>query len=238
KKYKKWNKAARNIARLGAELRQREVAVNALGNVKNRFDWKSDYQFYQIARAKLRRDHQKYKKELLEEQHFEEEIIERLEEAKEKVSVLEYDKTGFKAFEKGLERVYKRGRKAYKKCRKKSTTANHHEWRKRVKYLWCEIRILKETWPNGLKGYAKELHNLSDLLGDDHDLNDLKGRLQKIYLESDYTDDLAKTEALIDQFSEEIRNDAWQLGERIYAEKPKDFVKRIGKYWDAAQSMS
>lgn len=231
KKYKKWNIAARDTAREGAGLRKIGVAVDTLGKVKNRFNWKSDNQFYQIAQAKLRRDHKKYKKELLEEHDFQNEIIERLEDVKEELNDLSFNKTGFESFEKGLKKVYKRGRKASKKCRKKPTAENHHDWRKRVKYLWYQIRILKDIWPEELKGYAGELHKLSNYLGDDHDLYDLKTRLNTIYEGSEYTGDLAKTDALIEQFSEEIRTKAWSLGEKIYAEKPKLFVGRIKKYW-------
>ena len=234
KKYKKWNVAARDTARKGEELRESKVAIDTLGEIKNRFDWKSDYQFYQIARAKLRRDHQKYKKELLEEHDFQNEIIEKLVDVKEEFNDLSFNKKGFNSFEKGLKKVYKRGRKASKKCKKKSTAENHHEWRKCVKYLWYHIRILKDIWPEELKGYSKELHKLSDYLGDDHDLCDLKSRLNAIYQDSEYTEDLTKTNALIDKFSEEIRTQSWTLGEKIYAEKPKNFTKRIKKYWIAA----
>lgn len=234
KKYKKWNKAARDTAREGAELRESEVAVETLGKVKNRFNWKSDYQFYQIARAKLRRDHQKYKKELLEEHDFQNEIIDRLWDVKEELSDISLEKKGFKSFKKGLKKVYKRGRKASKKCRKDPTSKNHHEWRKRVKYLWYQIRIIKDIWPEGLKGYARELHNLSDYLGDNHDLYDLKRRLHEIYEDSDYAEDLAKTDALIEKFSEELRIQAWHVGEKLYAENPKLFVSRIENYWKTA----
>ena len=236
KKYKKWNKAARDTARQGAELRESEVAIDSLGKVKNRFNWKSDYQFYQIARAKLRRDHQKYKKEQLEEHDFQSEIIERLGDVNEQLNDISFDKNGFKSFKKGLKKVYKRGRKACRKCQEESTFENHHEWRKRVKYLWYQVRILKDIWPEGLKGYARELHNLSDYLGDDHDLYDLNRRLHEIYENSDYAEDLAKTDALIEKFSEELRFKAWNSGKKLYTEKPKDFVARIESYWKTAHS--
>lgn len=99
---------------------------------------------------------------------------------------------------------------------------------------WFQIRILKDIWHEGLKGYADELHNLSDLLGDDHDLYDLKKRLHQIYEDSEYTDDLAKTDALIEKYSEELRLKAWSLGEKLYTEKPKVFVSRIESYWKTA----
>lgn len=234
KNYKKWNVAARDTARMGEELRESEVAVETIGKLREKFNWKSDDSFYQAARAKLRRDHQNYTTQLLEEKSYVKKMIARLEEVKSETDDLAFEKDSFKAYKKGLKRVYKRGRKAYKNARKNSTFENHHEWRKRVKYLWYQIRILRNTWPGGLKCYAKELHQLSDYLGDDHDLYDLKNRLHKLYNDSEYSDDLNRFEKSIDSFSSELREDAHRLGEKIYAEKPKVFIKRIGKYWKAA----
>jgi hypothetical protein len=37
------------------------------------------------------------------------------------------------------------------------------------------------------------------------------------------------------QRSIQLRDQAYWLGRRIYAEKPKAFRKRIGRYWDAAR---
>lgn len=42
--------------------------------------------------------------------------------------------------------------------------------------------------------------------------------------------------ALIDQRSQEIQAMTRPLGERIYAEKPKDFISRFDAYWDVWRS--
>ena len=39
-----------------------------------------------------------------------------------------------------------------------------------MKELWYHARLLEEAWPRMLKAQANEAHNLSDVLGDDHDL--------------------------------------------------------------------
>ena len=50
------------------------------------------------------------------------------------------------------------------------TAENLHEWRKRVKDLWYQQRLLQQAWPAVLKAEAAEAKALSKLLGDDHDL--------------------------------------------------------------------
>ena len=45
-----------------------------------------------------------------------------------------------------------------------------HEWRKRVKDLWYHLSLLQDTWKPVMSALADEAHELSDRLGDDHDL--------------------------------------------------------------------
>jgi hypothetical protein len=78
-----------------------------------------------------------------------------------------------------------------------------------------------------------ETKRLSDLLGDDHDLAVLRNVL------TDETDrfgsvrNLQTTLALLDQRRKELQAWAHPLGERIYADKPGRFSRRLGRYWQA-----
>ena len=45
-----------------------------------------------------------------------------------------------------------------------------HEWRKRVKDLWYHCLLLQDAWKPVMSALADEAHELSDRLGDDHDL--------------------------------------------------------------------
>ena len=82
-----------------------------------------------------------------------------------------------------------------------------------------------------LGALADELERLADYLSDDHDLALLRQTLiQKT------PEDRTQTEALvamIDQRRSELEIEAKQLGERIYVERPKDFVLRFQVYWRA-----
>jgi CHAD domain-containing protein len=108
-----------------------------------------------------------------------------------------------------------------------------HEWRKRVKYHWYHVRLLQETSPAFMKARRTTMKQLSDCLGYDHDLAILKGFL-------DNTAEPILPAGEIDHVVEQIqlrqralRHDAWQLGEKLYIEKPKALVKRLGGYWAA-----
>jgi CHAD domain-containing protein len=109
-----------------------------------------------------------------------------------------------------LTRTYSRGRKA---AAKPGTDENLHEWRKRVKDLWYQARLLS------LKPLARDAKKLSKLLGDDHDLVVLSAELP----EGD------PLQALIADRRSALQKQARKRGESLYEDSPKAFRKRVHK---------
>src|SRR3954452_8100151 len=122
-----------------------------------------------------------------------------------------------------LERTSARGREAFATADRKPTTANLHEWRKRVKDLWYQQRLLEDTWPAVMKAQAKEAKTLSKLLGEDHDLAVL----------AEHVDD-DELHAMIATRRAELLEQSRDLRRRIYAESPKAFARRCSRYVDLA----
>jgi CHAD domain-containing protein len=122
-----------------------------------------------------------------------------------------------------LERTYARGREAFATADRKPTTTNLHEWRKRVKDLWYQQRLLADTWPGVMKAQAKEAKTLSKLLGEDHDLAVLAERVDDDQLHE-----------MIRLRRAELLERSRALGRRIYAERPKAFARRLSRYVDLA----
>ena len=130
----------------------------------------------------------------------------------------------------GLKRSYRRGRNRYGDVRDGAEDEAVHEWRKRVKDLWYHLRLVRDTKKSVLGEAADEAHRLSDLLGDHHDLAVLRDdAVERRELFAD--GDLEKLLTSISERQEELAADALALGERVYAEKPKAFERRIRSYW-------
>ena len=72
--------------------------------------------------------------------------------------------------EPGLRRMYRGGRREWRAMQKGASVEGLHEWRKRVKEFWYDHELLKPLWKPVMKAVGDEAHDLSDLLGDDHDL--------------------------------------------------------------------
>jgi CHAD domain-containing protein len=122
-----------------------------------------------------------------------------------------------------LRRTYVRGREAFATADREPTVTNLHEWRKRVKDLWYQERLLEDTWPGIMKAQAKEAKRLSKLLGEDHDLAVLAERVDDDQLHE-----------MIDIRRAELLEQSRDLGRRVYAERPKAFARRARRYVDLA----
>jgi CYTH domain-containing protein/CHAD domain-containing protein len=130
----------------------------------------------------------------------------------------------------GITRVYRRGRRARRAAEADPGDDGLHEWRKRAKDLRYGLELLSGAWSGPLEATAAEADRLSDLLGDHHDLAVLREDLRQRRLGEEET---RKLEAAIEARQEALAAEAFALGRRLYAERPKDFGRRIGRYWRA-----
>jgi CHAD domain-containing protein len=137
----------------------------------------------------------------------------------------------FETFAEALTRSYKRGRRAFERADTEPADENLHEWRKRVKDLWYQLRLLGDVWPGVMKAEAREAKQLSRLLGDDHDLAVLAERIEN---DAELTDapaaDGERLHELLAHRRAELLEQARALGRRLYAEPPKAFGRRMRRY--------
>jgi CHAD domain-containing protein len=141
--------------------------------------------------------------------------------------------TGWKAIEDGLRRSYRDGRRAFAGARSDRSIERWHEWRKRAKDLWYQQRLLAPVAGPTVAGQAKDAHLLSDLLGDEHDLGVLRETLARGQAQAPV--DVDAVVRLIDHHRDELQAQALCVGARVYAEKPKAFIRRMRRIWNAGR---
>lgn len=132
---------------------------------------------------------------------------------------------GWSELERGMRRTHRRGAAAYKRARRDGSPQAMHAWRKRVKDLWYELRLLSELGGPAVAGHAKDAHALADVLGDDHDLGVLRAALVRAH--GRIAGDLDAILRLIDVRRSELREQALALAPRLYGEPPRAFARRI-----------
>jgi CHAD domain-containing protein len=147
------------------------------------------------------------------------------------VPALRLKRGGWRLLEPGLDRAYRDGRDRFRATRRRPSAEAIHDWRKRAKDLWYQLRLLEDAWPGPLEATVAELHRLTELLGEHHDLAvlaaDLEARAEI------GASPAAVFAALIEQRQATLLAAAVGIGARVYAERPKAFRRRLRTYWRA-----
>jgi CHAD domain-containing protein len=163
--------------------------------------------------------------------------IDTLIEARARVDDWPLEAHGFEMFEEGLGRSYRRGRKAYRRAHELPSPENVHELRKRVKDLWYHVSLLQEAWKPVMSALADEAHELSDRLGDEHDVSVLIEWAHRHASALNGADPMLRGFDVIGASRRrELQEEAFDYASRLYADKPSTFVARIEGWWEATSA--
>jgi CHAD domain-containing protein len=143
------------------------------------------------------------------------------------------DHDGWAALEDGLGHVYGKGRHAFALAVRDPSVEKLHEWRKQAKYLWHELQLLEPAWSPHDEDLGRRAHELSRLLGDDHDLAVLRETLAADPLAYGGHVFLKGLFAHIDRRRQELERQAFELGRQLYGAAAKAFTSRVESYWNA-----
>ncbi|AVR45895.1 hypothetical protein C7S20_11885 [Christiangramia fulva] len=227
--YKNINIFYRDFGRELSELRDLTAHLETIQALRQSYGDHLYANFFNSLTKEIQALRDKLEEELKEKKFFSEYIPRQLRLASKKKVTWPVEKDDIQIILPSIKRVYKRGRKAMLKAEEEPTAAVYHEWRKRVKYLWYQLRLLEDAWPNLFDAWEDEVHSLANFLGDDHDLVVLKEKIENGSLEiPDKQKELLL--AIIKKSSENLRKKAHEIGKLIYAEEPKTFKNRIKNY--------
>ena len=157
--------------------------------------------------------------------------VDMIRAARHRVPGWPIEEDSFSAVSGGLHKVYKRGRNRLEDAQAAPSAEAFHEWRKRVKYLWYSVRLLRPIWPGLMSCLADEIHDLSDDLGEAHDLAELQKLVAKRPLILEDEEQRQRFLTFLEAQRTKLHAAAYQQGQCIYAEPPKKFLKRLNAYW-------
>jgi|CZKU01.1.fsa_nt_gi CHAD domain-containing protein len=143
------------------------------------------------------------------------------------------ERDGWAALEGGLRRVYRAGHRALRLAVEDPSMANLHEWRKQAKYLWHQLQLLEPAWVGCEKELGDQVHKLSQLLGEDHDLAVLRQTLSARPLTYGGHRALKGVFGAVDRQRKELERQAFALGQQFYKDSPRVFTSRVEAYWRA-----
>jgi CHAD domain-containing protein len=233
--YQRENVAFRDAGRLLSDLRDSKVMVDTLDDHVEALDDEGESDAFGSLRKSLEENYQRTRRRAVQEENALSAAAAMIQAARLRVQEWPVERDSYDAVAGGLHKIYKRGRNRLADARQNPSSEAFHEWRKRVKYLWYSSRILRFIWPDPMEELADEIHDLSDYLGDAHDIAELKSLLTERSLISDKATTLAFISRLNSE-QEALHERAINQGRRIYWESPDDFVDRFGAYWKLARS--
>ncbi len=225
--FKTQDHCLRDVGRLISEIRDAEVRLQTARELRS------------MARSRKRRCYEGIEETLtLELEHviaafaeWQVQAVPMLERVRKEILDWPVDEFGFKQLRCRIEATYKRGRKAVADARNDESAESFHLVRKEAKQLCYQLRVLAPSNPVVVKELDEELGTLGDLLGRAHDLSFLKARLQQEF-NHEPADDAERQELLgvIEASEADLQQDAADLAEHFYAERPRDFGDQIATW--------
>lgn len=229
--YRRTNLALRDAARPLSAMRDARILLDALERLGKLYGPAARRCIPAAFRRTLERGHADVRRTTFDSAKASHPSGKKLLTIRQRVARWRISAGGWSEIGEGLKRVYRQGRIAMKDARKTPSAGNLHEWRKQAKYLWHQLQLLEPIRPRPIGELAARAHKLSDYLGDDHDLAVLR---EKALAHRDAFPGPGGASALftlIDRRQTQLRDKAFRVGGRIYAEKPAAFAARLGRYW-------
>lgn len=141
-------------------------------------------------------------------------------------------RNGFISFKKGIRRIYKKGHLLHSRILPPFDMVQLHEYRKISKYLQFQMEFIQPVYPKLLKAYTATIDNHTELLGDVRDHDRLGLYIKNTAVKKIPSATKNKLQEKIMNLKEEMLEKVLPKSEMIYAEKPKEFIKRIQVYWN------
>ncbi len=229
--YHRENFACRDAARPLTELREAAVFVETLDGLTATLGGEREAAaFAEVREALVRRQRAVAKRVLANGRAFAR-VAKALEGSQARLPAWPIERDHWLALQAGLGRVYREGRRARAAAAKKPSVELLHEWRKQSKYLWHQLQLLEPAWRSAERELGEQAHQLSVLLGEDHDLAVLRRLVKAAPASYGGRRAVGPLLPLIDRRRRALQQEAFALGERLYRDPTTLFKKRLARYW-------
>ncbi len=230
-RYQRENAALRDAAGLLSDIRDAATSISTYDDLMDRFGDQVKRSAFGPLRARMTRRLNDIPEQRIDDRL--QRVAEAFETVRGRLDRWTLDEDGFAAIAGGLSKTRSRATKRLAEARQTPSAEALHELRKRVKYHWYHMRLLRDLWPAVQRAWAKELDRLSDLLGDDHDHAVFAGQIDSFAGEGVCATDRGVLHGLIEQRRQQLQARAFRSAALLFAESNQAFIGRMNAYWDA-----
>jgi CHAD domain-containing protein len=154
--------------------------------------------------------------------------VQHLTEVARTIEDAELEGNGFRLLRSGFRRTYRTARQRLHEAMRSHTAEAFHELRKAVKAHQHQLHFLEDAWPDLLSRRREALSDLSELLGQHHDLALLVPELREA--EHGELADLAA------ERSAELEQEILQRARRLLSEPARHFAGTLHAWYESARS--
>jgi len=221
--YRQENYFFRDINRNLSEIRSIAVIIETLNNIGSN-DLNNDFKTLINHFSDLK---DKIIYTLCAQEHRLTRVSGMLQEGKERTGLLPVKENNIGILLGGFTRIFNQCLKCMLIAKNEPVTANLHEWRKKVKYLYYQVQILKPVLPDDFLIYESQLDNLSDYLGMDHDLAELEYSLAGNPDVAGRKDKSCSIMSAVDKSRQEKQTALFVIADEIFGEKLKAEIDNL-----------
>lgn len=228
--YGEENRHFRDLARLLSDARDATAQIETLNALEARFEEAMAADIFAAVRETLRA-----RRAALDE----DDLAERMGavragfvEALERIDDWKVRGDAGDVLSGGVAKTYSRAAKALATAAESGDPEDVHEWRKRVKYHWYHLRLLRRAWPALAEAWIGEADQLSYDLGDHHDLAVFRSEtLPDIKAGSEEGRQLL--DGLMRAEQARLEAEGFERGGLMFAEPAKAAGERLAAWWSA-----
>lgn len=158
------------------------------------------------------------------------ECRERLLAARERSRGWKLSEQGWDAIGGGLGKTYSRAHKAAARVASEGTDEAFHLLRKQMKYHWYHSRLLQQISPRELTKRARHARDLTEILGQHHDLFVLERRLRDAFPYAEHP--MIETLQVLSRRRRAIQEEqVSEMSARLLKHEPKKLVSEWHEQW-------
>ena len=227
RRYRAENERLRDAGRSLSGVRDAAVMVNTLDDLVERYDDELADDAFAGLRAALVAEAEEAHARVASDPQATAEVLTALEELRRRLAAWPIARDADPAMlASGYQRVYRRGRRALRAARRETDTEHLHDLRKRAKVVWHAAQILRPVAPKKMERVARRAHDLSDVLGDDHDLAVL-AKTAREHANALAAGESAMLDELVDRRRAKLQRRALRRAERVFHAKPKRAARPV-----------
>lgn len=160
-----------------------------------------------------------------------------LKEARKSFDELTLQKDGFDVLALTIRTDYKKARRSFQRAYELHEDEAFHDWRKYVQRHWRQLLLIAPTWPRAIRPHIALARDLSEVLGEDHDLYVLINYIEAEKSSFGSAGEVEGFVGLCKKRQADLRALARHMGTRLLAEKPSSLAARLRAYWMTAPQL-